>query len=118
MVEQQIVTIRSDGTLQGLERPGKFDFKKMGKASIQRSTNIVWIEDLQTFAIQFLQDLAPKIGIAKNLYLTLPKIVNSRFTLPNRYKIADSLLCFDSYEEAVKLEIAFLDHLRLTEQLI
>lgn len=91
--EKQIVTIHSDGSISGLERPSIFDFKQLGHAKVQRTSEIKWSESEQMFYVYFIH-----LGIHL-------KDDNGK------------TIFFTEYEAAKVAEVAYLDALRVKGQI-
>jgi hypothetical protein len=125
---KQVVTIHPDGTISGLQvKPGRgLDLTTFGHADVRRASDIRWHEEGQAWYVQ------PLGGTQKTRLLTEPITVRSYRTAvdltagevmealcdmaPAGVTIdpgEDGVLLFKSYDEAVKVEIAYLDGLRL-----
>jgi hypothetical protein len=52
---KQILTVCPDGALAGLTVSGGFNYLKLGKASVQRVTEILWDEENQKWYGKFLR---------------------------------------------------------------
>jgi hypothetical protein len=113
-MKKQVVTIHADGTLSGLQRKrgDGMDLRQFGPASIERASEILWIEKEQRWAIKILT------GTYAGYMLTEQ--------LANHHKVAPAdpvstisftgwrdLFAFEEYDDAVKMEVAFLDAIRL-----
>ena len=82
---KQVVTIAPDGSMSSLQRKDGLDLRQFGKVEIQRVSDIQWDSEVQKWYIKIIA--GPKKG----------------FIFP---------LFFKEYEEAVEIQIVFLDTLR------
>lgn len=111
-----MITIAPDGTVSGLQvKPGKgLDLRQFGKAQIERASEIVWDDTHQRWFVQ----------VTKGKYIG--RIISHTFCEEvgfKRYGIdvsyycgaPDNRLVVEDYDEAVRLEIMVLDHIRITE---
>jgi len=103
----QVITIGTDGSLQGLMRKkGEgVDLREFGPAHIERTSLIQFDEGKQKFYVEFIAGpLAGKL-------LTYP-LFAACTRLPVRFNNSDHVMRFETYEEAVKCEIMVLDGYR------
>jgi hypothetical protein len=113
----QVITIQTDGTMSGLQvKPGKgLDLTKMGKAKVERVSEILWHEDTQKWFVQILA--GPMAGEKVTLGLTDKHSFDYLGSEMTASSFVDSdngsLIMCDDYDTGVKLEVAFLDHCRL-----
>lgn len=111
----QIITIAPDGTISGLQRkPNQgIDLTKFGKASVERASEIVWDEETQRWFIDV--KTGPLAGRTVTTLMwfeavpgcPLPHSVDCSKTV----SLSDPLF-FESYDEAVAVEIKVLDGFR------
>lgn len=123
MVSQQVITFQPDGTVSGLQmKKGRgLDLRSLGKASIVRASEIVWNEDRQGWHVQIMD--APGMEAIKGVQVTAKMIdtaglgdkANAMINADKaqRPADADTAVLFFDYEDAVEMEIAFLDAWRL-----
>lgn len=117
----QIITIKPDGTIEGLQRKkGEgVDLRKLGHAKIRRASEIVWEEDEQMWFIRVLTpDQYPTVVLwAEMREADIP-------VLPDRIEdcvevsatdgsFINGIPYFAEYDDAVKAEIAYLDYCRV-----
>lgn len=131
-MQRQVITIAPDGSMSGLQRkPGQgIDLRQFGKADIKRASLIEWDEDAQMWFIDVLQDAGKgKVNLAKIKAAfevddqgAINKVaeITGRDTAHTRSAYFDCpsddehiLFVFDDYDDAVKVEVAYLDALRL-----
>ena len=112
-VHHQVITIGKDGSISGLQRkPGQgIDLRQFGKADIQRASLIEWASDTQGWYINVLQEAGKGRVHAHNLKAA--GIENAADDFPHVLG-RHGCLYFAEYEDAVKVEIAYLDALRLS----
>jgi hypothetical protein len=113
---RQVITISPSGQISGLQvKPGKgVDLRQFGKAQIERASEIVWDDDHQRWFVQITRgqyagkiighDFCEEVGFKRhgidvNYYCGAP----------------DNRLVVQDYDEAVRLEIMVLDHIRITQ---
>lgn len=117
---QQVITITADGTVSGLQRkPGQgIDLRKLGPANIKRASLIEWDDERQAWYIDVLQE-AGKGVVTGTSYMdarpSCPAIIDYAPSYRG-IKDQDDVLYFDEYDDAVKVEVAYLDALRLKGQ--
>lgn len=111
---QQVVTISPDGTISGLQRKAGqgLDLRTLGKASIERVSEIKWDEDRQAWYVEVIS------GPLTNLILTAQyrhKVAGLEGWFPEGATISTGtgILYFDDYDDAVRAEVEFLDAMRL-----
>lgn len=110
----QIVTIHMDGSISGLQRkPGQgLDLTKLGRAEIKRASEIVWVEEHQQWMISILT--GQHAGKVVTHTLCEAHGFNPfRFVGDWSCQHEDDRIMFPDYDDAVRGEIAFLDHLRV-----
>lgn len=109
-MSRQVITIAPSGAMSGLQRkPGQgLDLRQFGKADIRRASLIEWAEDVQGWYIHVLQE-AGKGRVHENDLKAAGVAVPDgiAFTVGRR-----GALYFDEYDDAVKVEIIYLDALR------
>lgn len=123
---RQVITIAACGAVSGLQRkPGQgLDLTTLGKAEVRRASEILWDEDHQAWYVQPLGgdcdsplltqavtgcSFQIALGLAISDYAgAIQELAPSGFTTA-----ADGRMLFRSYDEAVRVEIAYLDALRL-----
>jgi hypothetical protein len=116
----QVITITPAGTVSGLQvKKGKgFDLKALGRAAIERVSDITWNERAQAWTIKLLEP-APRMyrGV-----MTRAVIDDAGVTLPDTARLDNisrwsnapvELVLFDDYDDAVRFEIEFLNSLRV-----
>lgn len=109
MTTTQVISISPKGEVSGLQvKPGKgFDLRKLGKAKIERASEVLFNEDNQKWYVQIVKGKYAGDTVTYMRHqraLGEPVMTNCDFTLH-----------FNEYDEAVQAEIAVLDHIRLTE---
>jgi hypothetical protein len=134
---RQVITIAPDGAMSGLQRkPGQgLDLTKFGKAAISRASLIEWDEQFQRWYIDVQQD-AGRGDVSMPLFreavapgqdghasLTIAIEMLNRLCpcgWQSEIEIDDTSglvsrarLMFQDYDNAVQVEIAYLDALRL-----
>jgi hypothetical protein len=135
-VRKQVITITVEGTMQGLQaKPGQgLDLRQFGDAKIIRASEIVWDEDHQAWKIDVLQAAGRGVvtiekllegwggrevfclegednpKIAKVIGHEISKHVQHRFYMDAGNSIGP--VYFSDYNDAVAIEIAYLDGLR------
>jgi hypothetical protein len=126
---QQIITISADGTVSGLQRkPGQgIDLRQLGHADIKRASLIEWDEAAQAWFVDVLQD-AGKGRVTRSALRTVfsdyeigELVERYRPTHPSGWMAYvadmtgndDPTLMSDDYDAMVKVEVAFLDALRI-----
>ena len=104
---RQVITIGTGGGISGLQvKPGKgLDLRQFGRAVIKRASEIVWDEQQQKW---FVKILTGRYG-GKVLFWSMLH----RAGFSESRKLAPAY--FTDYDDAVKAEIAFLNHVRQTE---
>lgn len=134
---RQVITIAPDGAMSGLQRkPGQgIDLTKFGKASITRASLIEWDEQFQRWFIDVQQDagkgdvsmplfrdaVGPDLSEFGRMQLALemlnrlcPAGWQSEIEIDETTGLCSrSRLMFQDYDNAVQVEIAYLDALRL-----
>lgn len=119
MVSRQVITFSPDGSVSGLQRkPGQgIDLRQFGKAEIKRASEIVWDTDVQAWYIDVLQEAGQGVVTHDNIRAASREAFytyvysqgrDGLFLTPSR-----DALFFSNYDDAVKVEIAYLDALRL-----
>lgn len=117
----QVITIQPFGVMSGLQRkPGQgLDLRQFGKADIKRASLIEWNADQQAWFIDVLQEAGrgPVTFVKWANAVAKGGIATARVLLDQITKNwkapGGEPLFFAEYDEAVKVEIAFLDALRL-----
>jgi len=121
---QQVISISKDGVLSGLQhKPGKgLDLRTFGAAQIERASDILWDATIQRWTISVLQFkvLGPLTACRSMLDKAVGEFA-AEFLMsqpgrgfhPLTRNIADDVLTFEDYDDAVKVEIALLDGYRL-----
>jgi hypothetical protein len=111
----QVVTISPDGSISCLQaKPGKgADFRKLGRAEISRASEVLWDQDEQAWYVQIVRGRYNGAVIST---LTMAEIGLDRLPVSPRQPVGTGLPYFwEDYDDAVKGEIAFLDHVRKYE---
>jgi hypothetical protein len=113
----QVITIRPDGSVVGLDHKRKgFNLRKLGKADIRRVTLIEWDEEEQAWEVMYQKPLDSGAGhvqpvrwgqeIAKRYGVDVAKL-NGK---PCEHT---DMLHFDDYEDAVAFEVAVIQAAQL-----
>ena len=125
---QQVITIAKDGTSSGLQvKPGKgLDLQQLGrdigvKASTVRASEIAWDEEEQAWFVDVLQEVGKgPLTVAKLCFearLDREEVDRMAPSIDHKKSpLFTSPVYFGSYDDAVKVEIAYLDALRLKGQ--
>jgi hypothetical protein len=95
--------INVDGSLEGLQPKNGLDLRVLGKNSVKRASDIKFCEDTQKWYIEFLLgDLAGK------------KLSHWLYSYYCKDKVTKRIriMKFDTYEEAVSIEVEFLNAYR------
>lgn len=110
MTTQQVVTIEPNGRISGLQtKPGKgFDLRSLGKAKIERASEVLFCEDKQQWYVEIRKG---RYSGKRITYPMLSAVTNTTL----KFTASDPTVYFNEYDDAVKGEIALLDHIRLTE---
>ena len=110
----QVITITPAGQVSGLQRkPGQgLDLTKLGRAKVERVSEIVWHEDHQRWFVEI------KTGPLAGEVLTAALCDKHGFDAKNFVGdwwsgAPDNRIVWASYDDAVRGEVAFLDHVRL-----
>jgi hypothetical protein len=111
VVSRQAITIGADGSVSGLQvKPGKgFDLRCLGKAIITRASEVEWCEARQLWFVTVKEGRYAGFVIDQAMtewagLSALPAGCERR---------PDNLIMAGEYDDAVRLEIAVLDGLRL-----
>ena len=119
---KQVITIGADGSMSGLQRkPGQgIDLRSFGHAEIERASLVEWDADHQAWYINVLQENGKGIIAIRDLALANFSREQVDALAPSfRNDLApmwEDPAFFDEYDDAVKVEIAYLDALRLKGQ--
>jgi hypothetical protein len=128
MSHRQVITITAEGTMQGLQvKPGQgLDLRQFGECKIVRASEIVFSEQHQKWYIDVLQEA----GHGPVLIMALAKVIADEdntpiddeldFQAPEGWGVAENTegalpegtLLFNDYNDAVRVEILYLDSLR------
>lgn len=117
-MHKQVITIEPGGAMSGLQRkPNQgIDLRQFGRADIQRASLIEWDADAQAWFINVLQE-AGKGPVTLGDYCQAsparPCIIDYAPSVVTTNTGWDQVLLFGDYDDAVKVEIAYLDALRL-----
>jgi len=121
----QVITIEPNGAVSGLQKkPGQgLDLRKLGKAVIQRASDIRWDEERQQWYVQVLRGKYAGTIVhhgqvhVSACYFQKEAVNKDLAHSPDMtHTEPDSRTAFyDDYDEAVQAEIMFLDYVRLTE---
>jgi hypothetical protein len=106
---KQLITISKDGTLTGLQmKKGKgVDLRKLGSASIVRSSLIEWRESHQAWFVKFLN------GELSYKEITSTLSDNLGLSLSPDSQFGEGVLLWEDYDDAVKAEIEVIQAIRL-----
>ena len=111
---KQVVTIKRDGSIEGLHRPKKgLDLRKMGEVDIKRASEVMWSKSAQKHYVNFYEaSKSPFTCLGSWLW---EKIQNGTLTKKDMtHPMKDfGIAYFKEYEEAVEAEIKTLDYLRI-----
>ena len=124
---KQVITIEPGGIMSGLQvKPGKgLDLTKFGPANVQRASEICWDDMAQKWFIRLTErhaDLVHKLGSDPVVtFVAYAYIVGKAAPDVPHWLDADrddddelcGAILFDSYDQAVSVEIEFLDAARL-----
>lgn len=108
----QVITITPTGGLEGLQhKKGRgVDLRGFGLADIRRVSEVVWLENMQAWAVRFI--LPP----LSNQYLTLGLSLYLHGKLDNVPEDKRrTILLFHEYEDAVDAEVLTLNHIRYND---
>lgn len=129
MVNRQVITIGKEGSVSGLQRkPGQgLNLQTMGKAKTTRASEILWDEDEQKWYVDVLQE-AGKGPVTRDKLMAVMTETQIN-DMVNEYRPVGGFLGLvanmdgsdprwmtGDYDAAVKVEIAYLDALRLKGQ--
>jgi hypothetical protein len=105
---QQVITIRPDGSLQGLQmKPGKgLDLREFGRAQIERASEVMFCPDRQRWYVEFRE------GPLTAKPLTVSLLVKARGEVGAEHE-PEAVAYFDEYDDAVQGEIDALNYVRL-----
>lgn len=120
-MNKQVITIHPGGAVSGLQvKPGKgLNLQSLGKAKTVRASEIVWHEDAQAWYVDVLQTPGKGPVTGDKLVDAFPEDTDPACaellarTNARVHKDAYQPIVFDNYEDAVTLEVAYLDTLRL-----
>lgn len=112
----QVITIREDGSLAGLQRKDGVDLTQLGEADVQRASEVLWDKSSQKWFVEF-RSAKEETGFTHvSLFLLGCAYGNDPIVGFDSFRD----MCNDSppayfttYEAGVKAEIACLDYLRL-----
>lgn len=110
----QVITITAAGEVSGLQRkPGQgLDLTKLGKAKVERVSEIVWDEYHQAWIVEI--KTGPLAGERLTVSLCDAHGFDWQTFEGDRYSgHPDRRMVFADYDMAVKAEIKFLDYVRL-----
>lgn len=114
----QVITIAPNGALSGLQvKPGKgLNLQSMGHAQTVRASEIIWEPNNQAWYIDVLQDAGKGVVTGGKLIEVMDDktlVALLADTNARVHEDARAPVMFDSYDDAVKVEIAYLDALRI-----
>lgn len=95
--------INVDGSIEGLQPKNGLDLRLLGKNSVERASDIKFCEEDQQWYIEFL------IGDLKGKKLNHCLYSNYCNTKVNDI---DNIMKFNTYEEAIAVEVEFLNSYR------
>lgn len=101
----QIITINPTGEVRGLRHKNGVDLRPLGKASIERTSDIQWSEDRQMWVVCFLTG---KLGGN----LLTPSLSKGDLSALKLVSTREEPLYYPEYEEAVQGEISAINLLR------
>jgi hypothetical protein len=108
---KQVFVLSIGGGIKGTHlRAGNkgIDISKLGKASITRASDIIWKEEYQRWSVYLLEGSYNNSYLTKGLYY---KITGEH--VPAHVLVGeDGLLLCETHEEAVSLEVRFLNSYR------
>lgn len=107
----QVITIERDGTISGLQvKPGRgVDLTKLGKAQVERVSEILWHDDAQAWYVQPIRGPFAGQPITYRMFEAAFPLVQWPHGAKPSGGVKDQPIWFDDYDAAVKCEIAFLD---------
>lgn len=112
----QVITIREDGSVAGLQRRDGLDLTTLGEADIVRASEVIWDKEKQKWFVEF-RSAKEETGFT---HVSVKLGCNAAGNLPiknldkfRQWCNAEPLMYFDTYEQGVKAEILCLDYLRL-----
>lgn len=110
---KQVITIGTDGSISGLQhKKGKgVDLRQFGRAEIERASHIVWDDMAQLWTIEVLTGPHAGKWITAKLWEEATGVPH-RAELVDPTQGADSRLGFFDYDDAVAVEVDFLNSLR------
>lgn len=119
---KQVITIEPGGIMSGLQvKPGKgLDLTKFGPANVQRASEICWDDNEQRWFVQLTDrhsdlvehhmiDQHPAVALEDYHLMT----GNGKPQVPHSVDLMTGYLLFESYDDAVAVEIEFLNAARL-----
>lgn len=124
---KQVISIGVDGAISGLQHKQKqgMDLRQFGAAEIVRASEVVWNTDTQRWRVQFLEGAGAFDGRLLTVEVAAEALGVWWFHHPGMNAVSmdtgkhwmSRSLEFQEYEEAVRVEIATLDGLRLQGKL-
>jgi hypothetical protein len=105
----QVITIKQGGGMETMRSRKGIDPRRFGKVAIRRVSEIEWDEKEQGFFIRLLRQdaIVTRTLCAYYDFFIFGHCAGFFFNMGD-----DPIMYFHEYEEAVKFEIAFLNHLR------
>lgn len=117
MSATQVITIAPDGSIVSLDHKRKgLALRTIGKAEIKRVTLIEWSEDRQQWFIRWTDHV-----IHGNQVWTNQTVENAGLELPDFELIecdADGVLYLHDYEDAVSVEVAVIQAMQRSGEVI
>lgn len=113
---QQVIEIGSDGSISGLERrgPNVIDLKQFGRAKVERVSEILFDEGRQLWYIQATMAAPMSLRTQVINRAILERCDFSATAMEHCPTLhPDCPAYFESYDEAVSVEVQVLDHWRL-----
>lgn len=114
-IMQQVITVRPDGSIEGLlHKKGKgINLLNLGKGEVRRASLIEFDEKAQKFYVDVQhKQIAGKLTY--NIFLAVIP-VHPEKAVPIGFADGSgkAVMLFDTYEDAVEVEIAYLNKIRL-----
>lgn len=115
-MSDQVITIREDGSVAGLQRKDGLDLTTLGEADIQRASEVIWDKAKQKWFVEF-RSAKEETGFTHvNLHMlscAYEGTIIENLEAFREFCNSREPMLFSTYEEGVKAEIACLDYLRL-----
>lgn len=113
---KQVITFRPDGSIEGLQFKGKgLDLRRFGRAKIERTSDILFDEELQKFTIKFLHGACAgqQARLQHVRHFGAQEEVEAAFRPLLEGEDSGTLLAFAEYDDAVKVEVILIQAARV-----